>query len=69
MHVGTGGTYTDSKTEAVCFPSPGLDLSMFDMSPGPVLDGYVTYTTKFKYLGSYVTSNLSDMYDVKNKVV
>eukprot|EP00957_Ditylum_brightwellii_P072792 5532391-Ditylum_brightwellii.AAC.1 len=55
--------------EAVCFPPPDLDLSMFDTSPVPVLDGYVTYTTTFKYLGSYVTSELSDTYDVKNRVV
>eukprot|EP00957_Ditylum_brightwellii_P177458 13516478-Ditylum_brightwellii.AAC.1 len=67
MHVGTDGTYTDSKTETVCFPPPGLDLSMFDTTPVPDLDGYVTYTTKFKYLGSYVTSDLSDTYDVKNR--
>eukprot|EP00957_Ditylum_brightwellii_P013781 1038542-Ditylum_brightwellii.AAC.1 len=67
MHIGTDSTYTDSKTEAVCFPPPCLDLSMFDTSPVPVLNGYVAYTTKFKYLGSYVTSNLLDTYDVKNR--
>eukprot|EP00957_Ditylum_brightwellii_P073315 5572334-Ditylum_brightwellii.AAC.1 len=69
MHVGSNGTYMDSKNEAVCFTPPGLDLSMFNMSPVPVLDGYITYTDKFKYLGSYVTSDLSDMYDAKNRVV
>eukprot|EP00957_Ditylum_brightwellii_P145346 11069229-Ditylum_brightwellii.AAC.1 len=51
------------------FLPPGMDLSMFDTSPVPVLDSYVTYIDKFKYLGSYVTSDLSDIYDVKNRVI
>eukprot|EP00957_Ditylum_brightwellii_P125003 9529023-Ditylum_brightwellii.AAC.1 len=69
MHVGSDGTYKDSKTEAMVFLSPGMDSSMFDTSPVPVLDGYVMYTNKFKYLGSYVTSDLSDTFEVKNRVI
>eukprot|EP00957_Ditylum_brightwellii_P113808 8676846-Ditylum_brightwellii.AAC.1 len=69
MHVGSDGTFQDSKTEAVVFPPPGMDSSMFNTSPVPVLDGYVTYTNRFKYLGSYITSKLSDTYDVKNRMI
>eukprot|EP00957_Ditylum_brightwellii_P160650 12230286-Ditylum_brightwellii.AAC.1 len=69
MHVGSDGTFQDSKTEVVVFPLPGMDSSMFDTSPVPLLDGYVTYTNRFKYQGSYITSKLSDTYDVKNRVI
>eukprot|EP00957_Ditylum_brightwellii_P178840 13622040-Ditylum_brightwellii.AAC.1 len=55
--------------EAVYFPPPGLDISMFNMPPVLVLDSYMTYTDKFKYLGSYVTSDLLDTYGIKNRVV
>eukprot|EP00957_Ditylum_brightwellii_P210456 15364992-Ditylum_brightwellii.AAC.1 len=36
MDDGSDGTYKDSKTEAMVFPPPGMDSSMFDMSPVPV---------------------------------
>eukprot|EP00957_Ditylum_brightwellii_P148859 11332569-Ditylum_brightwellii.AAC.1 len=69
MNVGSDGNVQDSKTEAVVFPPPGMESSMFNMSPVPVLNGYITYTNRFKYLGSYITSDLSDTYDVKNRVI
>ena len=69
MHIGTDGSFSDSKTEAVVFPAPGQILSSFDTSPVYINDtGYVTYTDKFKYLGSYITHDLSDTFDVKNRV-
>eukprot|EP00957_Ditylum_brightwellii_P170180 12954799-Ditylum_brightwellii.AAC.1 len=39
MHVGSDGTFQDSKTEAVVFPPPGMSSSMINTSPEPVLDG------------------------------
>eukprot|EP00957_Ditylum_brightwellii_P162792 12396825-Ditylum_brightwellii.AAC.1 len=69
MHIGSDGTFKDSKTEAVVFLLPGMGSSMFDTSPVPVLDGYITYTNRFKYLGSYITSELSDTHYIKNHVV
>ena len=70
MHIGTDGTFTDSKTEAVFFPSATQTVTSADTSPVYVnATGYVTYSDKFKYLGSYVTQDLSDTYDVKNRVL
>eukprot|EP00957_Ditylum_brightwellii_P192297 14638794-Ditylum_brightwellii.AAC.1 len=69
---GDDGTFlfeTHHDLQKVCFLPPGLDISMFDTSPIPVLDSCVKYTDKFKHLGSYITPDLSDMYDVKNRVV
>eukprot|EP00957_Ditylum_brightwellii_P097315 7412246-Ditylum_brightwellii.AAC.1 len=59
MHIGTDGTFTNSKTEAVFFPHY---IYVNDT-------GYVTYSDKFKYLGSCVTQDLSDTYDVRNLVL
>eukprot|EP00957_Ditylum_brightwellii_P186026 14163289-Ditylum_brightwellii.AAC.1 len=69
MHVGMDSTFKESKTKEVVFLPPGMDSSMFDTSPVPVLDRYVTYTDKFKYIGSYVTSDLLDTFDVKSQIV
>ena len=70
MHIGTDGTFTDSKTEAVFFPSATQSITSADTSPVYVNEtGYVTYSDKFKYLGSYVTQDLSDTFDVKNRVL
>eukprot|EP00957_Ditylum_brightwellii_P117847 8990283-Ditylum_brightwellii.AAC.1 len=69
MHIGTDGTYKDSKTEAVYFPSPEITLIPSDTLSVPVADGYVTYTSEFKCLGSYVTHDLNDTFDVKSRVV
>eukprot|EP00957_Ditylum_brightwellii_P016761 1261527-Ditylum_brightwellii.AAC.1 len=67
IHIGTDGIFTDSKTEAVFFPSTTQSVESVDTSPVYVnTTGYVTYSGKFKYMGSYVTQDLSDTYDVKN---
>eukprot|EP00957_Ditylum_brightwellii_P165714 12615361-Ditylum_brightwellii.AAC.1 len=36
LHIGTNGTYKDSKKEAVVFPPLGMTSSQFDMSPVPI---------------------------------
>ena len=70
MHIRTDGTLTDCKTEAVFFPSATQSVESVDTSPVYVNDtGYVTYSDKFKYLGSCVTQDLSDTYDVRNLVL
>eukprot|EP00957_Ditylum_brightwellii_P092191 7018649-Ditylum_brightwellii.AAC.1 len=52
MHIGTDGTFTNSKTEAVFFPSATQSITPADTSPVYINDtGYVTYSNKFKYLG------------------
>eukprot|EP00957_Ditylum_brightwellii_P206201 15347289-Ditylum_brightwellii.AAC.1 len=52
MHIGTDGTFTDSKTEAVFFPSATQSATSADTNPVYVKDtGYVTDSDKFKYLG------------------
>eukprot|EP00957_Ditylum_brightwellii_P130960 9989589-Ditylum_brightwellii.AAC.1 len=48
----TDGTFTNSKTEAVFFPSATQSGTSVDTSPVYVNNtGYVTYSDKFKYLG------------------
>eukprot|EP00957_Ditylum_brightwellii_P119340 9104339-Ditylum_brightwellii.AAC.1 len=69
MPIGTDSTYKDSKTEAVYFPALGVTPIPSDTLPVAVADGYITYTPEFKYLGSYVTHDLNDTFDVKNRVV
>eukprot|EP00957_Ditylum_brightwellii_P060483 4592488-Ditylum_brightwellii.AAC.1 len=70
MHIGTDGTFTNSKTEAVFFLSATHSIESIDTSPVYVNNtGYVTYLDKLKYLGSYITQDLSDTYDVKNRVL
>eukprot|EP00957_Ditylum_brightwellii_P156827 11936098-Ditylum_brightwellii.AAC.1 len=60
MHIGTDGTFTDSKTKAVFFSSATQSITSAYTSPVYVSEtGYVTYSNKFKYLGSYVTQDLS----------
>eukprot|EP00957_Ditylum_brightwellii_P143594 10939749-Ditylum_brightwellii.AAC.1 len=62
-------TYKDSKTEAVFLPPPGLDPTTVDTSIVPVANGYITYTPSFKYLGSHITQDLSDTFDIKNWLI
>eukprot|EP00957_Ditylum_brightwellii_P098078 7471486-Ditylum_brightwellii.AAC.1 len=70
MHIGTDGTFTDSKTKAVLFPSATQSIMSADTSPVYVSQtGYATYSDKFKYLGPYVTQDSSDTYDVKTGVL
>eukprot|EP00957_Ditylum_brightwellii_P189377 14414581-Ditylum_brightwellii.AAC.1 len=68
MHIRTDGTLTDCKTEAVFFPSATQSVESVDTSPVYVNDtGYVTYSNKFKYLGSYITQDLSDTYNLSRE--
>eukprot|EP00957_Ditylum_brightwellii_P202850 15332083-Ditylum_brightwellii.AAC.1 len=61
MHIGTDVTFTDSKTEAIFFPSATQSITSADTSPVYVnKTGYVTYCDKFKHLGSYITQDPSD---------
>ena len=50
MHVGTDGTFWDSKTKAVHFLAPREPTENIDTSPVPVADGYITYNSRFIYL-------------------
>eukprot|EP00978_Attheya_sp_CCMP212_P015157 scaffold39012_cov59-Attheya_sp.AAC.3 len=34
----------------------------------PVKDRYVGFTNKFKYLGSFITSDLKDKHEIKKRV-
>jgi hypothetical protein len=52
MHYGKDGK--KSKTEAVYFPPPGIEATAKDVAQFGVDNelGYITFTEKFKYLGS-----------------
>eukprot|EP00957_Ditylum_brightwellii_P182522 13903282-Ditylum_brightwellii.AAC.1 len=52
MHIGTDGTYTDSKTEAVFFLSTTQPVESVDTSPVYInATSYVIHSNKFEYLG------------------
>ena len=40
-----------------------------ETQPIQVADGFVTFTKHFKYLGSYISYNLRDDYDIQNRVL
>ena len=64
MHIGQDGK--KSKTEAMYVPRslqedqrlPNLDEQI------PCMDGYITLTDKFKYLGSWISDTLKDDFEV-----
>ena len=69
MHIGQNGG--SSKTEAMYFP-PSLQPDQYkvlDMQEKlEVKDGYVTVIRCFKYLGSWISDNLKDEYEVETRV-
>ena len=67
MHIGKDGS--KSKTEAVIFAAPGKTYEEYDTTPVNVDEGYITYTTQFKYLGSIFSWNLDDRPDLENRAL
>ena len=71
MHIGRDGK--PSKTEAVYHP-PSLQECQGQPDETPeeaqytVADGYVTFTRKFKYLGSWITQDLRDDTDIAVRI-
>ena len=74
MHCGLanedGTVRQGSKSEAVYFPPAGTIASDADVAPLPVDDhrGIVTFTDRFRYLGSILTSSLTDEVDVGARI-
>ena len=67
MHVGKNGK--KSKTEAMHIPArlneePTKDGTTINISDNE----HINFTTKFKYLGSKITSNLSDELDINTRI-
>jgi len=69
MHIGRGNT--KSKTEAMYSP-PSLEARHYTNlnldERIPVKDGYITMTSKFKYLGSWISNNLKDDHEVDTRI-
>jgi hypothetical protein len=68
MHYGKDGG--KSKTEAMYFlpnlqPQNYMSEEEAERKRFPVLDGYVTMTKRFKYLGSWITDDLRNDYEVE----
>ena len=65
VHLGTRANNAKSKTEAMYFPSHS---KLKNEIPQELIDGdfdipngkFVSFTNKFKYLGTYLSQNLSD---------
>jgi hypothetical protein len=70
MHIGKNGK--KSKTEAMYFPPKLLTKNDTpEVTPEdtfPVKDGYVGFTDKFKYLGSFITTDLKDKHEIEKRV-
>jgi hypothetical protein len=66
MHIGRNGK--ESKTEIVYFPPTLSNYLPVDKSPVPVADGAVTFTEKFKYLGTWITHDLKDDKEVSVRI-
>ena len=67
MHVGRGST--PSKSEAMFLPRPGRSYDDGDTGRFRVDgDGFIEFATKFKYLGSYITPNLTVAEDVNSRI-
>ena len=72
MHLGSGAIA--SKTEATCCPPMRLSYDDGDTTPFTVLGpngeglGFVSFTKKFKYLGSLVNHSLTSGADVNKRV-
>lgn len=66
MHVGRGATA--SKTEAVYFPPPRAPHAAGDQSDFPLLDGFISFTDKFTYLGSILHNSLTSDADVDARI-
>eukprot|EP00978_Attheya_sp_CCMP212_P022946 scaffold69384_cov30-Attheya_sp.AAC.1 len=66
MHV-LGRDGKDSKTECMCFPAfPGNEEDESNINIEG--EGHVSFTTRFKYLGSFITSEQNDELDVDARI-
>ncbi|MHA7927792.1 MAG: hypothetical protein ACX936_21550, partial [Marinobacter sp.] len=72
MHIGREGVDGGkSKTEAMFFPKslqPDLYKHNFAHEKVQVGEGHITYTRKFKYLGSWITEDLRDDEDTSQRL-
>ena len=66
MHIGRG--QTSSKTEAMYFPPPRQPASDGDQSNFDVADGFVSFTTEFRYLGSIIHQSLRPDTDIDARI-
>ena len=64
-HVGRNGT--KSKTEAMYIPGAGK-FELADTSDLLVDEGNIPFVKQFKYLGSYITSDLKDDSDIDARI-
>jgi hypothetical protein len=69
IHTESRRKREDSKTEAIHFPRPGQESSAADTEDiGFDADHFMTFCSKFKYLGSYVAPDLSDTADINEQI-
>eukprot|EP00978_Attheya_sp_CCMP212_P033214 scaffold133070_cov20-Attheya_sp.AAC.1 len=66
MHIGEG----DKKTITECMYFPAFDnkYSLADTTQFDVGEGFVHFTKQFRYLGSTITSLLSDSIDIDARI-
>jgi hypothetical protein len=75
VHLGCTNTpKSSSKTEAMCFPSHSKPIDEIDeelvkgrfVIPG---NTFVKFTNRFKYLGTYITQDLSDNTNIDERIL
>jgi hypothetical protein len=68
LHMHIGRDTTASKTEAMFVPGPNTVYTDGDTSDFTVSDGFVSFTTEFKYLGSVTHYSLKSDTDVDLRI-
>jgi hypothetical protein len=77
MHVGSldpnGTRMMKSKTEAMFFPATTLSTAAHAAATADIIFGdqnqyYISFTDKFQYLGSRITTDLKDIADINNRL-
>ena len=65
IHLGRGTA--KSKTEAMFFPKPRCDDGTTPPN-FPCADGFISYTRKFKYLGSHIVPSLDSAEEIRIRI-
>ena len=69
IHTGVKSKDEGSKTEAIHFPRRSQESSAADTGDIEIDDDrFMSFCTKFKYLGTYFVPNLSDMEDITERI-
>ena len=68
LQMHRGDAHTESKTQFMMYPGRN-NYNVRDLTPIQLrLGGHVTYTSEFKYLGSWISWDLKDTLDIQRRI-